>query len=459
MTMFGKKATGFNKPGLQEESATWVGNFTPQQDEKTRTFEGPLLEEFETIRRCFFDRVDPEAAMAMTSDMLSLRIRDAVVKIVDEQNFALNEKEQTLVARGLFDDIAGIGPIEGLLSDPQISDILVNGPDAVYVERAGKLKRTELKFRDEAHVLETARRIAGAVGRRVDEANPMVDARLKDGSRVNVIAPPLSVNGTIISIRKFSKDIMNLDEMYRRGSFSSQIQKLLTLAIKCRLNILISGGTGTGKTTLLNALSGLVEAHERIVTIEDVAEMCLQRPHVVSLETRQKNSEGFGEVSQRDLLRNTLRMRPDRILVGEVRGPEVHDMLQAMNTGHDGSMSTIHANSSRDALLRLENLVLSSQVNYHSKASNRQIASAIDMIIHVDRHQDGRRFVRNITEIVGLEGDVITSHDILTHDTTACSSDSLSASLHYICSGIRPAFHGKVEKYKYQDEFNEVFAL
>jgi pilus assembly protein CpaF len=457
--MFGKKTNRFGHSGLEEEPVAWTEDYTFQHHEMPRVLDGPLLEAFERVRRRFFDRVDPNVAMTMTPDLLSQRISDAVVTIVDEEKLPLNGTEQTLVARELFDDIAGIGPIEGLLSDPLISDILVNGPNAVYVERDGKLERTDLKFRDDAHVLETARRIAASVGRRIDEANPMVDARLKDGSRVNVIAPPLSVYGTIISIRKFSKDIMNLDEMCTRGSFSPQIHALLNLAIKCRLNILIAGGTGTGKTTLLNALSGLIDEHERIVTIEDSAEICLQRSHVVSLETRQKNTEGLGQVSQSDLLRNSLRMRPDRIIVGEVRGPEVHDMLQAMNTGHDGSMSTIHANSSRDALLRLENLVLSSQVNYHSKGTKRQIASAIDMIIHIDRQQDGRRFIQNITEVVGLEGDVVTSHDIFTYDKTKNMPDGVPQNSRYNCSGIRPAFHGKIDKYKGQDGLNQVLAL
>ncbi|USG63039.1 CpaF family protein [Sneathiella marina] len=456
--MFGKRADYSGQRGLKEEPVEWTGKSTVQQIKNKKALDGPLLDTFDRVRRRFFDRVDPNVAMTLAPDLLSQRIRDAVVKIVDEENLSLNGTEQALIARELFDDIAGIGPIEGLLSDPHISDILVNGPNAIYVERNGKLERTDLKFRDDAHVLETARRIAASVGRRIDESNPMVDARLVDGSRVNVIAPPLSVYGTIISIRKFSKEIMNLDEMCARRSFSPQIHALLKLSVRCRLNILIAGGTGTGKTTLLNALSGLIDEHERIVTIEDSAEMCLQRSHVVSLETRQKNTEGQGEVSQRDLLRNSLRMRPDRIIVGEVRGAEVHDMLQAMNTGHDGSMSTIHANTSRDALLRLENLILSSQANYHSKGSRRQIASAIDMVIHVDRQQDGRRFIRNITEIVGLEGDVITSQDIFTYDKTRDLSDDFSQNSRYICSGIRPVFHGKIDKYKQYNNLSEVFS-
>ncbi|MEH6547795.1 MAG: CpaF family protein, partial [Sneathiella sp.] len=433
--MFGKKTNYFGPLGLEEETTNWAENLSFPQQEVKGALNGQLLEAFERVRRHFFDRVDPTVAMTMAPDMLSGRISDAVVQIVDEEKLPLNGTEQKLVARELFDDIAGIGPIDGLLLDPLISDILVNGPNSVYVERDGKLQRTSLKFRDDLHVLETARRIAASVGRRIDEANPMVDARLKDGSRVNVIAPPLSVYGTIISIRKFSKDIMNLDEMCIRGSFSPQIHAFLNLAIKCRLNILIAGGTGTGKTTLLNALSGLIEKHERIVTIEDAAEMCLQQSHVVSLETRQRNTEGLGEVSQRDLLRNSLRMRPDRIIVGEVRGVEVHDMLQAMNTGHDGCMSTIHANSSRDALLRLENLALTSQANYQTRGTKLQIASAIDMIIHIDRWEDGRRFIRNITEVVGLEGDVITSHDLFTYNKSEAMRENSQKDSGYIYNG------------------------
>ncbi|MZR31810.1 ATP-binding cassette domain-containing protein [Sneathiella sp. DP05] len=386
----------------------------------------------------------------MPPEQLSLRITDAVSKIVDAEKLQVNWMEQSAIARELFDDIVGIGPIETLLSDPKVTDILVNGPNTVYVERGGRLELTGYKFRDDNHVLEVARRIAASIGRRVDEANPMVDARLKDGSRVNVIAPPLSVYGTIISIRKFSKDFMGLNGLCQGGSFSEAMLRFLEIAARCRLNILVSGGTGSGKTTLLNALSGLVDENERIVTIEDAAEIALQRPHVVSLETRQRNTEGTGEVSQRDLLRNSLRMRPDRIIIGEVRGAEVYDMLQAMNTGHDGSMSTIHANSARDALLRLENLMLSSLVNYQSRGARQQIASALDLVIHVERGATGQRFIREISEIVSLEGDVITSQTLFEYAGETIGDKDGGNAFRY--TGSRPHFEAKIAKFGLLEE-------
>ncbi|MDF2367187.1 CpaF family protein [Sneathiella sp.] len=406
------------------------------------------------VRKQFFNRIDPTAASTMPPEQLSLRIAEAVSKIVDEEKLQVNWLEQSAIARELFDDIVGIGPIENLLSDPKVTDILVNGPDTVYVERDGRLELTSYRFRDEDHVLEVARRIAASVGRRVDEANPMVDARLKDGSRVNVIAPPLSVYGTIISIRKFSKEFMSLSDLGAGGSCSVAMARFLEIAARCRLNVLISGGTGSGKTTLLNALSGLIDENERIVTIEDAAEIALQRPHVVSLETRQRNTEGTGEVSQRDLLRNSLRMRPDRIIIGEVRGAEVYDMLQAMNTGHDGSMSTIHANSARDALLRLENLMLSTLTNYQSRGARQQIASALDLVIHVERGASGRRFIREISEIVSLEADVITSQTLFTYVEEGSGATTGGAAFRY--SGGRPHFEEKIAKFGLLEELQEV---
>lgn len=450
--MFGKKAEPSHRAGLAEVDESWIDAPTAARSGPEFAVPPALVSR---VRTEFFNRIDPSVAATMSPDQLSLRITQAVSKIVDGEKLQLNWLEQSAIAQELFDDIVGIGPIESLLSDPAVTDILVNGPDTVYVERNGRLELTAFRFRNDEHVLEVARRIAATVGRRIDEANPMVDARLKDGSRVNVIAPPLSVYGTIISIRKFSKDVLSLDELCARASLSAAMAEFLKIAAKCRLNILISGGTGSGKTTLLNALSGLIDENERIVTIEDAAEISLQRPHVVSLETRQKNAEGTGEVSQRDLLRNSLRMRPDRIIIGEVRGSEVYDMLQAMNTGHDGSMSTIHANSPRDTLLRLENLMLSTQANSESRGARQQIASALDLIVHVERAASGRRYIRTISEIVGLEGDVITSQDLFCHDGSI-EADDESFQQGFRGTGSRPHFADKIAKFGYTLQLDEV---
>lgn len=446
--MFGRKIENERVGSLANSEEVFVSQATSTE----REFDVPP-ELIERVRKQFFNRIDPTAASTMPPDELSLRITEAVSKIVDEEKLQVNWMEQSAIARELFDDIVGIGPIENLLSDSRVTDILVNGSDTVYVERDGRLELTSYKFRDEDHVLEVARRIAASVGRRVDEANPMVDARLKDGSRVNVIAPPLSVYGTIISIRKFSKQFMSLKDLCAGGSCSTAMARFLEIAARCRLNILVSGGTGSGKTTLLNALSGLIDENERIVTIEDAAEIALQRPHVVSLETRQRNTEGTGDVSQRDLLRNSLRMRPDRIIIGEVRGSEVYDMLQAMNTGHDGSMSTIHANSARDALLRLENLMLSTLSNYQSRGARQQISSALDLVIHVERGANGQRFIREISEIVALEADVISSQTLFEYAEDADHPEQDSSAFRY--TGGRPHFEEKIAKFGLGEELQE----
>ncbi|WP_293948256.1 CpaF family protein [Sneathiella sp.] len=447
--MFGRRSDTQGFGFLGEEESGFLT--APGAGRKELLIPPELIEQ---VRGQFFNRIDPSAASALPPDQLILRITEAVAKIVDEEKLQVNGSEQAAISQELFDDIVGIGPIEALLADPTVSDILVNGPDTVYVERAGRLELTGYRFRSEEHVLEVARRIAASVGRRVDEANPMVDARLKDGSRVNVIAPPLSVYGTVISIRKFAKSPLSLEDLAVGGSLSLQMCRFLQIAAQSRLNILISGGTGSGKTTLLNALSGLIHEEERIVTIEDAAEISLQRPHVVSLETRQRNSEGAGEVTQRDLLRNSLRMRPDRIIIGEVRGAEVHDMLQAMNTGHDGSMSTIHANSARDALLRLENLMLSTLANYQSSGARQQIASALDLVIHVERGANGRRFIRSINEIVAVEAGVIGSQILFDYrgdDEGREQNDPL-----FRHSGARPHFEEKIRRAGLTGDLQEV---
>jgi pilus assembly protein CpaF len=351
----------------------------------------------------------------MPHEELRRQIIDVIGEIVMEQKLAVNQGEQQLLATQIVDDMIGLGPLEPLLKDELITDIMVNGPDQVYIERKGKLELSDIHFRDNDHVMNIAQRIVTAVGRRVDESSPICDARLKDGSRVNVIAQPLSLKGCTISIRKFSKKKITLDVMAAQNNISDPVCKLLKIAGACRLNIIISGGTGSGKTTLLNALSRMIDHGERIVTIEDAAELQLQQPHVVPLETRPANLEGDGEINMRDLVKNALRMRPDRIILGEVRGGEAMDLLQAMNTGHDGSMGTLHANNPREALTRLENMVNMSGMKLPSHAIRHQISSAVQLIVQIQRMRDGIRRVTHVTEVLGMEGDVIITQDLFTY--------------------------------------------
>jgi len=346
-------------------------------------------------------RIEPAVAVRMTPADLRQQIEDLIGDVADERRFLLNQQEQHLLAAEIVDDMVGLGPIEPLLNDSKVADILINGARQVFVERNGKLELTPIRFRSDAHVLHVAQRIASAIGRRVDESSPMLDARLADGSRVNVIIRPLSLKGPCLSIRKFRQGFHEFAKLVDLGSVSPNLARALEIAARCRLNIIISGGTGSGKTTLLNAMSGLIDTNERIVTIEDAAELQLQQPHVVQLETRPPNVEGLGQVVQRDLVRNALRMRPDRIIIGEVRGAEAFDMMQAMNTGHNGSMSTIHANSARDALSRIENMILMANVHLPSAAIRGQVSSAIDLVVQIERMRDG---VRRITEVASVDG-------------------------------------------------------
>jgi pilus assembly protein CpaF len=343
-----------------------------------------------------------------------VQIRDICLRLMSELNVPLSLTARQRIIKQIDDEILGLGPLEPLLADPGISDILVNGCNAVYVERSGKLAPINVRFHNDNHLLSIIDRIVSSVGRRIDESSPMVDARLKDGSRVNAIIPPLAVDGPMLSIRRFAVQRLNADSLISNGSITSVMAAVLAAIVKARLNILISGGTGSGKTTLLNVLSSEISEDERIVTIEDSAELQLQQPHVVRLETRPPNIEGRGEVTQRDLLRNSLRMRPDRIVVGEVRGAEAIDMLQAMNTGHDGSMTTIHANAPRDAVIRIENMLAMSGNTLPVKAVRAQIASAIDVVIQTERMEDGRRRVVSIQEINGMEGEIVTMSEIYT---------------------------------------------
>jgi pilus assembly protein CpaF len=375
-----------------------------------------LLDELkERIRTVLLTRIDPSVAGRIPRATLRGEVAQLVSEIATQDRVQLNKLEETALAADLSDDMIGLGPLEPFLDDDEIADILANGPFDIYVERRGKLEKTAARFRDAQHLVNIAQRIAAGIGRRIDEASPMVDARLADGSRVNIVLPPLVLNGGTISIRKFPKRSLTLDRMVRQENLSRQMACVLQVAARSRLNILISGGTGSGKTTLLNAVSQFIDRDERVITVEDAVELRLQQPHVVQMETRPPNIEGVGHVPQRELVRNALRMRPDRIIVGEVRGPEAFDMLQAMNTGHDGSMSTVHANSPRDALYRIENMVMMANLNLPLKAIRMHVASALNLIVHIERMRDGIRRVQNITEIAGMEGEIITARELFAY--------------------------------------------
>ncbi|WP_245982768.1 CpaF family protein [Trinickia fusca] len=405
---------------------------------------------YRLIRSRVLSSMNVSAAVMQTREQAQLEIARIVASIIEAERLKMTMIEQSQIIDEMLNDMFGVGPIEPLLADDTVTDILVNGADQVYVERHGKLELTPLKFRDNAHVINVAQRIAASVGRRVDESSPMVDARLPDGSRVNVVLPPLALKGACIAIRKFAKRDITLARMVANGSLSRQMARTLEIGAACRLNIVISGGTGSGKTTLLNAMSHFIEARERIVTIEDAAELQLQQPHVVSLETRPENAEGAGAVSQRDLVRNALRMRPDRIILGETRGSEAFDVLQAMNTGHDGSMTTIHANTPRDAITRLESMVIMANGNLPLISIRRQIASAVQLIVQTERMRDGVRRVTHITEIVGLEGDVILTQDLFTfrYDDGITHEDVRGR---FECSSLRPEFATRASHFGLED--------
>jgi pilus assembly protein CpaF len=389
-------------------------------------------------------RIDISVASTLGPEELRNQIAEIVEEIIVDLRIQLNGSELRSIVRLLVDDMVGLGPLEPLLADESVTDIMVNGPHQVYVERKGKVELTDVVFRDDPHVLHVATRIVTEVGRRVDESTPLVDARLKDGSRVNIIIPPLAIDGPTISIRKFSKKEITLDVMARQGNISADAATVLKIAGRARLNILISGGTGSGKTTLLNAMSRMIDHGERTITIEDAAELQLQQPHVVRLETRPANIEGEGEITMRHLVKNALRMRPDRIILGEIRGEEAIDMLQAMNTGHDGSMGTIHSNTPRDALTRLENMVAMAGFKLPAEAVREQIQSALHMIIQISRMRDGKRRITQITEITGMEGEVVTTQDLFKFVFDGENSDGSLRGRHE-CTGLRPHFLPRAE--------------
>jgi pilus assembly protein CpaF len=385
----------------------------------------------ERLNLATLDNIEPSALLP--------QIRRIIADLITEEQIPLSEAQREQLENEVLNETFGLGPIEPLLHDPDVADILVNTHKKVYVERFGRLELTDVRFDDDAHLMKFIDRIVSRVGRRIDESSPMVDARLPDGSRVNAIIPPLALDGPTLSIRRFGVRTLHMDDLLENNSISEGMATLLKATVRARLNTLISGGTGSGKTTLLNALSQYIPAEERILTIEDAAELQLLQPHVVRLETRPPNIEGRGQVTQRELVKNALRMRPDRIVVGEVRGDEVLDMLQAMNTGHDGSITTVHANNPRDALHRLETLMLLSGVNLPTQAMREQISSGLDVIIHVSRMSDGTRRLVSVAEIVGMEKDVVAMQEIFRFKKTGIGEDGRVEG-HYEATGIRPKF-------------------
>lgn len=405
------------------------------------------------LRQLALGRLDPAIIASMSADKLTAEVERLLAEIANEQRMQLNAREQKALALELVDDMLGLGPIEPLLDDDTITDIMINGPDKVFVERRGTVVLSNVRFRDTQHLSNIAQRIAARVGRRIDESSPLADARLQDGSRVNIVFPPLALDGPYISIRKFARRRIDFQTLIRFGSMSAQLARILELASKSRLNVIISGGTGSGKTTLLNAMSRMIDPSERVVTVEDAAELQLQQPHVVRLETRPPNLEGKGEITQRDLVRNALRMRPDRIILGECRGAEAFDMLQAMNTGHDGSMSTVHANSTRDALTRIENMVMMGNLGLPAKAIRTQILGAIDLIVQVERQRDGVRRVTQVTEVAGMEGDVFTLNDIFQLEYDGEDLDGRLRT-RYRVNRARPGFHGRLAYFGTEHAWN-----
>ncbi|MBY8821502.1 CpaF family protein [Sphingomonas colocasiae] len=417
-------------------------------------FEASIHKIKEQVLPRLLERVDPEAAATLNKDELAEEFRPIIGEVLAELKLTLNRREQFALEKVLVDELLGLGPLEELLSDPAISDIMVNGPEQTYIERKGKLELANIRFRDEEHLLQIAQRIVNQVGRRVDQTTPLADARLKDGSRVNVIVPPLSLRGTAISIRKFSDKPITLDMMAGFGSMSQKMATALKVAGASRFNIVISGGTGSGKTTMLNALSKMIDPGERVLTIEDAAELRLQQPHWLPLETRPANLEGQGQISIRDLVINALRMRPDRIILGEIRGAECFDMLAAMNTGHDGSMCTLHSNSPREALARMENMVMMSDIKVPKEAISRQIADSVDLIVQVKRLRDGSRRTTNITEVIGMEGDVIVTQELFKFEYLDESADGKIIG-EYRPMGLRPYTLEKAKQYGFDQAFLE----
>jgi pilus assembly protein CpaF len=401
------------------------------------------------LHRAIISRMDLTKLNSLPPDRIEAEVSRLAEDLLIAENTPLSIIERERLVSEVHHELFGLGPLEPLLADGTISDILVNSYSNIYIERRGKLEKTAIAFKDDEHLMRVIERIVSTVGRRIDEAQPMVDARLQDGSRVNAIIPPLAIDGPVLSIRRFGTDPLKMTQLIQNGALTREVAILFDMCVRARLNIVISGGTGAGKTTLLNALSASIPPDERIVTIEDSAELQLQQPHAVRLETRPPNIEGKGEVTQRDLVRNALRMRPDRIVVGEVRGGEAIDMLQAMNTGHDGSLTTIHANSTRDALARLETMIQMTGMRLSDKAMRQQIASAVNLVIQVARLTDGTRRIVSISEITGMEGDMIAMQEIFQFERTGVDASGKVMG-RFRTTGIRPRFAERLQQYGMQ---------
>jgi pilus assembly protein CpaF len=423
-------------------------------DEGPQGFEASVHKIKEQVLPRLLERVDPEAAASLNKEELTEEFRPIILEVLAELKLTLNRREQFALEKVLVDELLGFGPLEELLSDPDITDIMVNGPLQTYIEKKGKLQIAPIQFRDEEHLFQIAQRIVNQVGRRVDQTTPLADARLKDGSRVNVIVPPLSLRGTAISIRKFSEKPITIDMLKGYGSMSEPMATALKIAGASRMNIVISGGTGSGKTTMLNALSKMIDPGERVLTIEDAAELRLQQPHWLPLETRPPNLEGDGAITIGDLVKNALRMRPDRIILGEIRGAECFDLLAAMNTGHDGSMCTLHANNPRECLGRMENMIMMGDIKIPKEAISRQIAESVDLIVQVKRLRDGSRRTTQITEVIGMEGDVIVTQDLFKFEYRDEDSDGR---IHgeWVAGGVRPYTLEKARQFGFDQPFLE----
>jgi pilus assembly protein CpaF len=423
------------------ETTAWQADPSPRSDaadkSNSRLSRSKVDQARRSIQPQLMSRID--LAVSLPRKELVRQLEGLVGELLAEHRQQLNRPEQADLIYQIVNDMLGLGPLEPLLEDESVTDIMINGPKQIYVERRGKIEITSVAFEDNAHLLNICNRIVSRVGRRVDEASPICDARLLDGSRVNIIIPPLAIDGASVSIRKFGKRQIGFDQMAQQGNISTAMATVLRIAARCRLNLIVSGGTGSGKTTMLNALSGMVDNGERVVTIEDAAELRLQQPHVVRLETRPANLEGNGEVNMRDLVKNALRMRPDRIILGEVRGPEAIDLLQAMNTGHDGSMGTLHANRPREALTRLENMVTMGVASLPPKAIRAQISGSLNLIVQISRMRDGIRRITHITEVMGMEGEVIITQDLFTYEFKGETQDGKLSGA-FKSSGLRPHF-------------------
>ena len=452
--MFGRRTTEPQNQRDRVSADSWLTNGrqeTPiSRVVKTKNTAQKTPDYYDTkalIFAALVETIDVSQLTNLDRDKARASIRSVVSEIVVAKKIVLSASDQDALLEDICDDVLGLGPLEPLLARDEITDIMVNGPNQVYIEVGGKLEQANVRFRDADQLLNICQKIVSAVGRRVDESSPICDARLLDGSRVNVIAPPLAVDGASLTIRKFARDRLTLDQLVRFGSITPEGAEILKIIGRVRCNVLVSGGTGSGKTTLLNCLTGYIDEDERIVTCEDAAELQLQQPHTVRLETRPPNIEGEGEITMRQLVKNCLRMRPDRIIVGEVRGAEAFDLLQAMNTGHDGSMGTVHANSPREAITRLESMITMGGFNLPAHTIREMISGSIDVIVHAMRLRDGTRRITHITEVLGMEGDVITTQDLLHYDVQGEDADGMLIGRH-VSTGIgRPAFWDRARYY------------